>query len=225
MSTPAHPQLDILSRARKSKGISFPSIFRMVVSALEEEQLRDCTLVDVGCGKGALRKYVGPYCKRYIGVDLFRWDRFPEDAEFFQVDLDSGRSSLPDDVADVVVSLETIEHLENPRAFMRELARLARPGGHVMVSTPNQLSFLSKMTLLLKNEFNEFQDSSYPAHLTALLEVDLKRIAGECGLTDARVVFNGEGRIVFTRRRYPRFLSRMFPRGMSDFVMLIAKKP
>ena len=60
--------------------------------------------------------------------------------------------------ADVVVAVETIEHLENPRAFMRELVRLTKSGGAVIVTTPNQLSLLSKMKLVLKNRFNAFQD-------------------------------------------------------------------
>jgi len=46
--------------------------------------------------------------------------------------------SLPvrDGEADVVVSIETIERLENPRAVFRELARALRPGGLLIVTTP-----------------------------------------------------------------------------------------
>lgn len=75
-----------------------------------------------------------------------------------------------------------IEHLENPRAFIRVLVRLTKPGGWVFVTTPNQLSLLSQMTLMLKNQFNAFQEapSLYPAHITALLEIDLIRITTEC---------------------------------------------
>jgi hypothetical protein len=51
----------------------------------------------------------------------------------------------------------------------------------VVITTPNQESLLSKLTLLLLNEFNAFRAGSYPAHLTALLEVDRRRIAAECG--------------------------------------------
>ena len=57
---------------------------------------------------------------------------------------------LPDGWADVVTALEVIEHLENPRAFCRELARVAKPGGWVVVTTPNQLSLLSLLSLVVK---------------------------------------------------------------------------
>jgi len=121
--------------------------------------------------------------------------------------------------------VETIEHLENPRAFVRELTRLARPGGWVVVTTPNQLSLLSKLTLGLKNEFNAFQSGSYPAHLTALLEADLRRIAAECGWSNAMVVYTCSGRIPGTARHWPRWLSCLFPCVLSDNLLIIGRRP
>ena len=87
------------------------------------------------------------------------------------------RCRLADQFADVVAAVEVVEHLENPRAFCRELARIVKPGGWVVVTTPNQLSLLSLLTLVVKQRFSAFQDVSYPAHITALLETDLRRIA------------------------------------------------
>lgn len=210
-------------RARQSRGTSADSIYRMVARCLGERAASG-VLLDIGCGTGALRPYVRERFNRYIGADVVRYDRFPPDAEFVRVDLDSGRVPLPDGSADVVAAVETIEHLENPRAFVRELTRLANPGGWVVVTTPNQLSLLSKMTLLLRNEFNAFRAGSYPAHLTALLEVDLYRIAGECGLADVRTAFSESGRVVLTPWMYPGLLSRAFPRACSDNVLIAGRK-
>lgn len=91
-------------------------------------------------------------------------------------------------VAQVVAAVEIIKHLENPRAFVRELVRLVCPGGTIVVTTPNQLSLLSKWTLMIKGQFNAFQDGPglFPAHLSALLEIDLRRIARECGSPRSR---------------------------------------
>ena len=44
-------------------------------------------------------------------------------------------------VADVVVSLQVVEHIWNPDGYVRELARVCRPGGVVVLSTPNRLTF------------------------------------------------------------------------------------
>lgn len=215
---------EVEARARQSRGTSDAAIYEMVAETLKARGVTGGLLVDVGCGAGQLRPFVEPRFARYIGVDVVRYEDFPAEAEFTKVDLDTGRVALPDASADVVAAVETIEHLENPRAFLRELVRLVSPGGWVVVTTPNQLSLLSLFTLVVKNRFSAFQDVHYPAHLTALLEVDLRRIAGECGLVDVDVVFSCAGRVVLTSFHYPKFLARIFPRALSDNVLLIGRK-
>jgi 2-polyprenyl-3-methyl-5-hydroxy-6-metoxy-1,4-benzoquinol methylase len=211
-------------RARLSEGGSHPAIYASVAAALGAVHRGGGTLVDVGCGSGALWHVLRPAFARYVGVDLVRYDSFPVDAEFVTGNLDDGPLPLADDYAEVVASVETIEHLENPRAFMRQLARVVKPGGVVIVSTPNQLSLLSKVTLIVKNQFNAFQEAPglYPAHLTALLEIDLLRIARECGLADPAIRYTNSGRIPFTPIGWPRWLRG---RRFSDNVILVARKP
>ena len=211
-------------RARLSEGGSHPAVYAGVATALGAVHRAGGTLVDVGCGSGALWHVLRPAFARYVGVDLVRYENFPLDAEFVTGNLDNGPLPLADDYAEVVASVETIEHLENPRAFMRQLARVVKPGGVVIVSTPNQLSLLSKLTLIVKNQFNAFQEAPglYPAHLTALLEIDLLRIARECGLTEAAIRYTNSGRIPFTPIGWPRW---MRGRRFSDNVILVARKP
>jgi hypothetical protein len=105
------------------------------------------------------------------------------------------------------------------------MVRLVKPGGSVCVTTPNQLSLLNLLTLTYKQRHSAFQDVHYPAHVTALLEIDLRRIAAECGLQDVVTVYSGRGRLVLTPWHYPSFLSRLFPRLLSDNVLLIGRKP
>jgi 2-polyprenyl-3-methyl-5-hydroxy-6-metoxy-1,4-benzoquinol methylase len=181
-------------------------------------------LADVGCGTGSFRSHCSAVCEKYCGVDVVRYDDFPTDAEFLAADLDSARWPLEDNLFDATVSLETIEHLENPRAFFREMTRITRPGGLVIVTTPNQLSFLSKLTLIVKNEFTAFQERPglYPAHRTALLETDLARIARESGLQGARIAYSNSGRIPGGDLTWPAMFGG---RAFSDNVMVIARKP
>jgi len=197
--------MNVETRARKSKGSSSDPIYQMIARAISGHDVAGGVVLDVGCGCGNLLGFVGDRFERYIGVDVIRYEGFPTEAEFIPLDLDAGKAPLPDDFADVVCSVETIEHLENPRAFMRELVRLVKPGGWVIVTTPNQLSLLSKLTLVLKNQFNAFQEAPglYPAHITALLEIDLIRIATECGLTDIKIDYSDRGRIPFTSWHWP----------------------
>ncbi|MGH8436840.1 MAG: hypothetical protein ACRERX_20810, partial [Pseudomonas sp.] len=58
----------------------------------------------------------------YVGADVVQYDGFPACGEFQKIDLNIPRVDLTDEIADVVAAVETIEHLENPRAFVRELA-------------------------------------------------------------------------------------------------------
>ncbi|HEX2092489.1 MAG TPA: methyltransferase domain-containing protein [Longimicrobiaceae bacterium] len=212
-------------RARHSAGISNAAIYAMVARALRSRGASGGLFLDVGCGVGNLARFVSGDFDEYVGADAVRYEGFPADAAFSQVDLDTGRLPLPDGAADVVAAVETIEHLENPRAFLRELVRLAKPGGWVIVTTPNQLSLLSLLSLVVKGRFVHFQDVHYPAHLTALLEVDLRRIAGECGLVDVAIEFSQHGRVPGTARYYPQGLARRFPRALSDNVLMIGRKP
>jgi 2-polyprenyl-3-methyl-5-hydroxy-6-metoxy-1,4-benzoquinol methylase len=166
--------------------------------------------------------------ERYVGCDLVAYEGFPRAANvgFVQADLNRAPFPLADASADIVISVETIEHLENPRAFIRELVRIVRPGGRVVVTTPNQLSWLSMLTLLTKQQHNAFQEvpGLYPSHITALLEEDLCRIARECGLENIAIHHPGGGRIPMTSRSWPKwqpFRGRRF----SDNVMLTAIRP
>ncbi|TWT34104.1 class I SAM-dependent methyltransferase [Blastopirellula retiformator] len=221
----AATEYDVVRRAELSRGGSSQAILHMVGRELDRRSISGGFLLDVGCGTGALGQVVGDKFDRYAGADVVRHEGFPTDAQFHLVDVDQGGVPLPDESVDVVASVETVEHVENPRQLMRELVRLAKPGGWIVVTTPNQLSLLSKMTLLLRNEFNAFRAGSYPAHITALLEVDLRRMATELKLTDIEIAFTHNGRIVGTAWHYPQAISRLFPRAMSDNILLMARKP
>jgi SAM-dependent methyltransferase len=207
-----------------TRGTSGGAIYAMVARALQRRHAGGGVLLDVGCGAGILWDHVRASFDRYLGIDVVRYDGFPDDQEFRSADLDEDALPAPPDAADVVVAVETIEHLENPRRLMRGLTRAARPGGWIVVTTPNQLSLLSLATLALKSRFNAFQDVHYPAHLTPLLEVDLRRMAGEVGWVDVDVAYSLEGRIPLTAKHYPKGVSRLFPRRCSDNLLIVGKR-
>lgn len=105
--------------------------------------VEDRTVLDVACGEG-----YGAYildasgARKVVGVDESTV-ACKHAAERYGIDTASGRAQdLPveDDCVDVVVSLETVAHMprEAQEAFMAECARVARPGGTVVVSTPNR---------------------------------------------------------------------------------------
>jgi 2-polyprenyl-3-methyl-5-hydroxy-6-metoxy-1,4-benzoquinol methylase len=50
---------------------------------------------------------------------------------------DMTRSDLPDEEFDMVVSVEVLEHVEEDDLFVREVARVLKPGGAFLMTTPN----------------------------------------------------------------------------------------
>lgn len=100
------------------------------------------SLLDVGCGDGVLMARVAPTMESVRGVDseptAIRWAReklkeFPN-CEVLQVD----NYNLPfaDAVFDIVTSTDVIEHLKEPAAHLREIRRVLKPGGHLVLTTP-----------------------------------------------------------------------------------------
>lgn len=216
---------DPVDRALQSRGISDESVYRLVASRLRSVRTVGGTLVDIGCGVGDLIPHVETLCDRYVGADIVRHDKLRNDVDFVHVDVETGRIPLDDNSVDVACAIEVISMVENPRAFVREMARIVRPGGWVFVSTLNNISLLNLITLVVRQRYQAFQDALYPMQITALLEVDLHRIAREAGLAEVRTTFTAHGRLPFLNVFYPGAIARLAPRWLSDLVLMEAQKP
>jgi malonyl-CoA O-methyltransferase len=92
-------------------------------------------VVEVGCGKGRFLKTIRAVFPEngYAGTDISKvlLREVPDGIETIEGPME--KISFPDDSFDVVFSVEAIEHSANPRAAIREMIRIAKPGGWVMV--------------------------------------------------------------------------------------------
>jgi 2-polyprenyl-3-methyl-5-hydroxy-6-metoxy-1,4-benzoquinol methylase len=79
--------------------------------------------------------------------------------------------------ADVVVAFEVIEHLSDPQAFVSGMARLLKPGGLLVLSTPNVEGF-DIATL------GEVSDQVYPEHVNLFTIDGLAALVGVAGLVE-----------------------------------------
>ena len=173
-------------------------------------------IVDIGGGKGRFSSMLPE-----LGYNATLFDYRPERVVTGVDSRDcnlNGKWPAGDNEFDAAVSLEVIEHVENPRHFVREMLRIVKPGAHCLISTPNQLSVASKLCFLLRNQHQWFQDSCYPGHIAALLEVDLQRIAREAKAVDPRIFYSGYGRVPGTRFSWQRMWRGFTGRKFSDNV-------
>jgi 2-polyprenyl-3-methyl-5-hydroxy-6-metoxy-1,4-benzoquinol methylase len=218
-----------IAAAKASAGTSADPIYRVVVSTLSALELSG-TILDFGAGTGHLTETL---CRMdqfssVIAADLIR---FPSDLTHPKLqwvfgDL-NGPVPLGESACDVIVAVEVIEHLENPRFVAAEWFRLLKPGGVVLLTTPNNESWRSLLSLVFRGHFIAFVGQGYPAHITALLRTDLERILQEAGFEMMGFSFTDSGCIPrFTRSTWQQ-LSRGKLKGLrySDNVICCARKP
>lgn len=179
-----------------SGGTSNTELYSRVLTTIRKKLLSGRVL-DFGAGTGNLTKLLktsGQFNGVY-GIDLFERP-IDLDAEIIWIQGDLNEvSSLPTGEFDLITAIEVIEHLENPRAVMREWYRLLRPSGIVIMTTPNSENLRSYFSLAFKRHFWAFTSTSYPAHITALLEADIRRICSEVGFGPPQFDFQGRGGI------------------------------
>ena len=101
-------------------------------------------ILDAPCGGGALTMAL-----RERGYQMFGADVDPAAAlllgdAFKSADL-SQSLPWPDGFFDAALSVEGIEHLENRHGYVRELARVLKPGGTLVLTTPNIVSLRSRV--------------------------------------------------------------------------------
>lgn len=101
----------------------------------------DADVLDIGCGVGYGCAALAEVARHVIGGDVaeetlaYARRRYKRpNVEF--VRLDATALPFDDSTFDTVVSFETIEHLDHPEALVRGAARVLRPNGAFLVSTP-----------------------------------------------------------------------------------------
>jgi len=150
---------------------------------------------DLGCGNGAFTRHLASAGYDVVGVDPSETGVAISRKEYPECEVHLG--SAYDDLAnrfgqfDVVVSLEVVEHVYNPRHFARTVSELLKPGGTAIISTPfhgywKNLSLA--MTGKLDQHFTVLWDHGHikfwsPRTLTTLLD--------EVGLTDIQFAYAG----------------------------------
>jgi 2-polyprenyl-3-methyl-5-hydroxy-6-metoxy-1,4-benzoquinol methylase len=155
----------LLQRSQYSKGgigrLYWDYRDRVALSFLGDS---DRHIVDLGCGEGiTLEKMTRQMPqRRLLGLDCMQ--------ENIDICLAHGLPArlgniydldLPDESVDAAMLMEVIEHLEQPDTALREIHRILKPGGKVILVYPNDRAFKIARMITMR-----FEEASYdPGHV------------------------------------------------------------
>lgn len=111
--------------------------FERLLKNLSKHGLTGGDLLEVGCGYGYLLDEAARYFERRTGTDFSAEAAAKARSTGAEVFV-GGIEQVPGGSRfDCVVAIQVIEHVYNPRRFLEQLATHAKPGGHIILATPN----------------------------------------------------------------------------------------
>lgn len=197
------------------------------------------SLLDVGCGNGRYLRTMRSLGWQVEGVELNRQSaEFCRSTQLSVHNGDLASAQFPSASFDVITARHVIEHIPTPHDFMAELARLLKPGGHLVVETPN---FSSLGWALFGTKWYA---TGIPYHLMLFSPGNLALLASRHGLVPVRqeletsqklflnsldILFEHKGR-PSRKIKWRRFLARLFVRvaqrqGRGDIIHSTFRRP
>ncbi|SER51770.1 Methyltransferase domain-containing protein [Lentzea xinjiangensis] len=104
----------------------------------------DAVVLEAGCGEGYGAQLIRTVARRVVALDYDELTARHVARAYPRLDVLRGNlAALPvrDAGVDVVANLQVIEHLWDQEGFLAECRRVLRPGGTLIVTTPNRLTF------------------------------------------------------------------------------------
>ena len=130
--------------------------------------VKDRVVLDAACGTGYGTNLIGKYAQKAYGIDISKEAIEYAKENYSRENIDFRNMSIavidfPDKFFDVIVSFETIEHVDEEiqKKFMGEISRVLKKDGILIMSTPNKYNYSDIRNY--KNEYHvkEFYESEF----------------------------------------------------------------
>lgn len=170
-------------------------------------------ILDLGAGAGIVREMdLRGHAARICGVDLdprVRENPFLHEGQV----ADCARLPYPDAAFDLVFADNLFEHLRDPAAVLREVARVLRPGGVFLFKTPNRRHYMPQIARLTPLWFHRWVNrrrgrhdaDTFPTLYRINTPADVHRYAEQAGLQVSSIELI-EGRPEYLRMTAPTYL-------------------
>ncbi|NLR60278.1 class I SAM-dependent methyltransferase [Chitinophaga polysaccharea] len=155
--------------------------------AIPMEYLLHKQVLELGCGEGYSLDLLARHTAHYRAVDKKKPQAtLPANASFQTCHLPY-LTGITDNSYDTVICFQVIEHIHDDHALLREIKRVLKPGGRLLLTTPNKYMSLSR---------NPFHVREYlPSAMKALMRVHFPEatVAGIYG-NDTVMRYYGENK-------------------------------
>lgn len=167
-------------------------------------------VLEAGCGEGYGADLIAGVARRVTAVDYDETAVAHVRARYPRVQVLQGNLAelpLPDHSVDVVVNFQVIEHLWDQPQFVRECARVLRPSGLLMVSTPNRITFSPGRDTPVN-----------PFHTRELNAAELTELLRDAGFTSVSMsgVFHGPRLLAMDARHDGSIIDAQIRRAVAD---------
>ena len=135
---------------------------------------RGQSVLEVGCGRGYFLRMLEDQAGSAVGLELNK-EASQEKVTKFPICIELLEEHTPRECYDVVYGFQILEHVVDARKFLENCIRVTRPGGRVIVSTPNHKN----------SEFARYEDpfDMPPHHINQFTPKVYHRIAELLGLS------------------------------------------